>query len=225
MSIMRAQNVNSQRRRGMIFYIMQDFRSMVNCSAFYYQTIWRGRQYPSIMIAILLHDPADTDNAIAFIDREFDFIDNIALFVTHRERVFRDHCCSATAQDFVDHCQSSDDDVVDDEYDYDDDEDDDGNGDDGDHTDDVSDNDGEDDQDDDDDDGTSITTAQFVTHQDHGTATKYALALLGMVTPSLLRPVAYQNMAALYHDQYNQVLLPDLNDVQRLLLQREMNRQ
>jgi hypothetical protein len=65
---------------------------------------------------------------------------------------------------------------------------------------------------------------RFVTNQDLGSAIRYALAVLGMITPSLLRPVAVRNMAAMHHNEYVEVQLPDLNDVQQLLLQREGKR-
>ena len=130
---MRALNVSRQ-RRDKFFYIMQDFRSVINCSAFYYRVSWRQRLDPSVMIAILLHDPADTDKAVAFIDREFDFVESVDLFVTHREREMRDYCSSMALNLALDHCSSpaaaignredddaydngaDDDDVVDDEY-------------------------------------------------------------------------------------------------------------
>ena len=228
-------------RRDKFFYIMQDFRSVVNCSAFHYRGIWRKRQDPSIAIAILLYDQSDTDKAVAFIHREFEEIDNIQLIITHREREFLDHCSSAATRLFTDYCRSAEaaignsdhDDVygnevdgiddVDDDNSDDEEQEDDGDGDG--VADDDSGNGGEDDQDEDDDDGTSIIKAPFVTNQDHGTAIRYALAILGIVTPSLLRPVAYRNMAALHHEHYHQVQLPDLNDVQQLLLQRDRKRQ
>jgi cobalamin biosynthesis protein CobT len=222
-------------RRDKFFYIMQDFRSVVNCSAFHYRGIWRKRQDPSIAIAILLYDQSDTDKAVAFIHREFEEIDNIQLIITHREREFMDHCNSASARLFMEHCRSaaaaignSDHDEADDNDNVDDDnaveeQEDAGDGDD--VADEDSDNVAEDDQDEDDDDGTSITKARFVKNEDHGTAINYALAVLGLVTPSLLRPVAYRNMAAMHLEQYNQVQLPDLNDVQQLLLQRDRKRQ
>lgn len=211
---------------------------MGDCSAYHYRTILRGRHDPSVSIAILLYDQADTYDAVAFFHRKIDFIDNFQLIVTHREREFMDHCCSAATQVFMEHCRCAaaaigncEDDVAydyeADDYDDVDDEKDDieedigSDGDDGEHAEvDDGDNDGQEDQDDDDD-GTSNPKAKFVTNQDLGSAIRYALAVLGMVTPSLLRPVACRNMAAMHHEQYIAVPLPDLNDVQQLLLHRE----
>jgi hypothetical protein len=73
--------------------------------------------------------------------------------------------------------------------------------------------------------GMLIPTARFVKHQDLGSATEYALSLLGLMDPRLLRPFAYHNVEAIIHHQYHNVKLPDLSDVQLLLQQREMNRQ
>ena len=45
-----------------------------------------------------------------------------------------------------------------------------------------------------------------------------------MVTPSLLRDVAGRNIAALRQDHYDQVILPDPNDVHQTLLNRYAKR-
>ena len=68
---------------------------------------------------------------------------------------------------------------------------------------------------------TSNPYARYVTHRNLGSAIRYALAILGMVTPSLLRDVAGRNIAALRQDLYDQVLLPHPNDVQSTLLNRD----
>lgn len=68
---------------------------------------------------------------------------------------------------------------------------------------------------------TSNPYARCVTHQHLGSAIRYVLAILGMVTPSLLRDVAGRNIAALRQDLYDQVLLPHPNDVQSTLLNRD----
>jgi hypothetical protein len=71
---------------------------------------------------------------------------------------------------------------------------------------------------------TSNPFARYVTHRNLGSAIRYALAILGMVTPSLLRDVAGRNIAALRQDHYDQVILPDPNDVHQTLLNRYAKR-
>jgi hypothetical protein len=71
---------------------------------------------------------------------------------------------------------------------------------------------------------TSTPYARYVTRQDLGSAIRYALAILGMVTPSLLRDVAGRNIAALRQNHYDQVLLPDPNEVHQTLLNRDAKR-
>ena len=71
---------------------------------------------------------------------------------------------------------------------------------------------------------TSNPFARYVTQQNLGSAIRYALAILGMVTPSLLRDVAGRNIAALRQDHYDQVILPDPNDVHQTLLNRDAKR-
>ena len=67
---------------------------------------------------------------------------------------------------------------------------------------------------------TSSPYARYVTNLNFGSAIRYALAVLGMVSPSLLRDVADRNFAALQQELFNQVLLPDPNDVYQSLLTR-----
>ena len=71
---------------------------------------------------------------------------------------------------------------------------------------------------------TSNAYAKYVTNANLGSAIRYALAILGMVTPSLLRDVAGRNIAALQQNHYEQVLLPDINDVHQTLLHRDAKR-
>jgi hypothetical protein len=53
---------------------------------------------------------------------------------------------------------------------------------------------------------------------------QWASLTSGMVTPSLLRDVAGRNIAALRQDHYDQVILPDPNDVHQTLLNRYAKR-
>jgi hypothetical protein len=55
-------------------------------------------------------------------------------------------------------------------------------------------------------------------------AVKYLLALLGMVAPSLQRPMAAHNVAAMQLQHYHDILLPNIQDVQELLSHRESKR-
>ena len=45
------------------------------------------------------------------------------------------------------------------------------------------------------------------------TAVCYALRILDLVAPNLMRPAAASNIAALMDDRYEDVQLPDINDV------------
>ena len=55
-------------------------------------------------------------------------------------------------------------------------------------------------------------------------ALNYAVALLGMIAPTLLRPVAAHNIAAMQEQRYQDIILPNIQDVQQLLLHRESRR-
>jgi hypothetical protein len=45
-----------------------------------------------------------------------------------------------------------------------------------------------------------------------------------MIAPTLLRPVAAHNIAAMQEQRYQDIILPNIQDVQQLLLHRESRR-
>jgi len=80
------------------YFVMQSFLSRITCASYRYRISF-SKQYPSVEIAILLNNQADTAVAVAELHREFEEFDNMCVFVTHSEPVFMAHVSSATERD------------------------------------------------------------------------------------------------------------------------------